>query len=189
MWGKASAFLKENLWEHEQLVKARAQFSELDRQTQSYILIGGFAAFVLILILTFFILWARVIVAKSDVAELDELIQYVQNSAVRIEELKAEARTQSVDPLLDGLDIKAAGGDFLEKVAAQALIPKTGYEVGSSKGAQHELKLIKVSLTQVMRVLYMIEQSGAKASVELLKMDSKDDQEGYIWADLVIQKK
>ena len=51
-----------------------------------------------------------------------------------------------------------------------------------------EVKLSRISLTQLVRMLYIIEESGAGASVEKLNVDAKTDLEGYLWATITVRK-
>ena len=87
---RLSSEFREKVWESEPVLKARQKFGELDAQTQSYVVIGSFASFVLILLLTFFTLWGRTISLKNELARMDDSIRMSQSSAVRIQELKAQ---------------------------------------------------------------------------------------------------
>ena len=86
IWGNLKsriiAEFREKIWENEQVLKVRQKFFELDTQTQSYILIGSFAGFVLILLLTFFSLWGHVISLKNEIARMEESIRMAQNSEI-----------------------------------------------------------------------------------------------------------
>lgn len=187
MWQKLKTDFKEQVWDHEQMLKARQKFSELDTQTQSYVLIGSFGAFVLILLLSFFGLLGRTISLKTEIAALEDQIKFVQQSAVKIEELRAQAQQQNFEPLLEGVDPSAPVGSFLERATQKALISKTNVEV-TSDGNKGELKLSRISLTQLARVLYIIEKSKSGASVERYSVDAKDDLEGYLWAEFTVKK-
>ncbi len=180
--------LREQVWDNEHVLKVRQKFSELDAQTQSYVLLGSFGVFALILLLTFFGLWFRTIAIKNDLIAKDQDIRYVQSAAVRIEELNAQARSQDGEPLLRNFDNSGPAAPFAERVAQKSLIPKSNVEVTDAKNGMAELKLNKISLTQLMRVLFLIERSGSGASVEKLSVDSKDDPEGYLWAQLTVKK-
>ncbi len=178
---------REKFWDSEQLLKVRQKFSELDTQTQSYVLIGSFAAFMLVLVLTFFALWAKTISLKNELAQMDQQIRLAQNSAVRIEELKAQERNRTSDALLRDFDTSGPADGLAERVATKALIAKTSVEVSSVKGGA-DMKLNKISLRQLVRALYLIEKSGSGASVEKLSVDTKDDPDGYLWAQLILKK-
>jgi len=187
MWQKLKADFKEQIWDHEQVLKIRQKFSELDTQSQSYILIGSFGAFVLILLLSFFGLLGRTISIKKEIATLEEQIKFVQLSAVKIEELRTQTQQQSFEPLLEGIDPSAPVGSFLERATQKALISKTNVEI-TSEGSKGELKLSRISLTQLARVLYIIEKSKSGTSVERYSVDAKDDLEGYLWAEFTVKK-
>lgn len=188
MWPRIKTEFKEQIWDNEQVVKLRQKFAELDSQTQSYIIIGSFAGFVLVLLLTFFTLWGKTILLKNEIAAMDDDIRIAQRAATRIEELKAEARNQSSDPLLRDFDVNLPITAFAERAAQKSLIAKTNVEVGEEKNNGVVLKLTKISLRQLVRVLYLFEHSNSGASVEKLSIDSKDDPEGYLWAEILVRK-
>lgn len=188
MLKRLKADFKEQIWDSEQVLKIRQKFSELDTQTQSYVLIGSFAAFVLFLLLTFFTLWGRTISVKNEIAAMDDTIRYVQKSAVRIEELRAAAQSQGYEPLLEGIDLDASVDTFLERATQKSLIAKGNVEVTPPKGPLADVKLNRISLTQLVRMLYIIEHSGAGASVDKLTVDAKDDTQGYLWATITVRK-
>jgi len=187
MFGRLKTEFREQIWNSEQILKLRQKFAELDTQTQSYVLIGSFAAFVLVLLLTFFTLWGRTISLKNELAQMDEAIRMTQNSAVRIEELKAQERSRMGDAMLASFDASGDASSFAERVGQKSLIAKADVEVkGSKDGAA--MNLNKISLRQLTRALYLIEKSGGGASVERLGVSSKDDPEGYLWAEITIKK-
>jgi hypothetical protein len=188
MWQKLQTEFREQIWDNEQVLKLRQKFSELDTQTQSYIIIGSFAAFVLFLLATFFTLWGKTISVKNQIAEMETNIQYVQKAAVKIDELRSQAQLQGVEPLLEGIDANAPLAAFLERASLKSLIAKGNVEVGASTGGAAELKLNKISLTQLVRVLFIVENAGAGATVEKLNVDAKDDTEGYLWATMLVRK-
>jgi hypothetical protein len=188
MWQRLKTDFKEQIWDNEQVLKLRQRFAELDPQIQSYVLIGSFSAFVLFLLVTFFTLWGRAISVKSQLALMDDNIRYVQSSAARIEELRSQARIGGREPLLEGLDPAAPAAAFLERATQRSLISKSNVEVTEGRGTSAEVKLSRISLTQLVRMLYIIEHSGAGASVESLNVDARDDREGYLWATISVQK-
>ena len=188
MWQRLKTEFKEQIWDNEQVLKVRQKFAELDRQTQSYIIIGSFSGFVLILVLTFFTLWGRTMLMKSELAAMDEDIRFIQNTATRIDELKAEARNLNSDVLLRDFDTSLPVAGFVERASQKSLISKGNVEVGEEKNDGVVVKLSKISLRQLVRMLYLIENSNAGASVERLSVDAKDDTEGYLWAELLVRK-
>src|SRR5690606_16796538 len=107
MWQRLKLEFRENFWDSEQVLKVRQKFTELDTQTQSYILIGSFSAFVLFLLVTFFTLWGKTISLKNEMAQMEDSIRYAQAAAVKIEELRGQAQTQGRDPLLEGINLNA----------------------------------------------------------------------------------
>jgi len=189
MWQKLQTEFREQIWDNEQVLKLRQKFSELDTQTQSYVIIGSFAAFVLFLLVTFFTLWGKTISVKNQIAEMETTIQYVQKAAVKIDELRSQAQSQGIEPLLEDIDANAPVPAFLERASQKSLIAKGNVEVGSAAtGGATELKLNKISLTQLVRMLFIIENAGGGTSVEKLNVDAKDDTEGYLWATMTVRK-
>jgi hypothetical protein len=179
---------RDQIWNNEQVLKIRQRFAELDTQTQSYILIGGFASFVLFLLLTFFTLWGRAIYIKNELASMDEQIRYAQTAGVKIEELRSRAQSQGSEPLLEEIDLEAPVDSFLERATQKSMIAKGNVEVMPPNGNVGEVKLSRISLTQLVRMLYIIEESGAGASVEKLNVDAKTDLEGFLWATITVRK-
>lgn len=187
MLSKLKTEFREQIWNNEQVLKLRQKFAELDTQTQSYVLIGSFAGFVLILLLTFFVLWGKTISLKNELAQMDEAIRMTQNSSVRIEELKAQERSRLADPMLASFDSSGDASAYAERVTQKSLIKKDDVVVTPSKGGA-EIKLNKISLRQLVRALYLIEKGGGGASIDRLGVSTKDDPEGYLWAEIVLKK-
>jgi hypothetical protein len=190
MWEKLKIQFRDQIWNNEQVVKARQKFAELDTQTQSYVLIGSFTAFVFILLISFFSLWGRAISTKNEIARMDETIRYMQTSATKIAELQEQASQESADPLLEGFDAEAPLAAMLEQAGQKSLINKTNVSVTEGdNGTRADVKLNKISLTQLVRILYLIEESGSGAVVEHLNVDAKDDSQGYLWTTLSVVRK
>jgi hypothetical protein len=187
MWQKLKTEFREKVWDNEQVLKARQKFTELDTQTQSYILIGSFGAFVLFLLVTFFTLWGGVISVKNQIAEIESQTIYAQKAAAKVEEFRAAARSQGVEPLLEELDLAAPLVAFLERVSQKSLINKANVEISES-GPLAEMKLSRISLTQLVRVLFILENAGAGTKVEKMNIDAKEDRDGYLWASLSVKR-
>jgi len=187
MLEKLKTEFREQIWNNEQVLRARQKFAELDTQTQSYVLIGSFAGFVLILLLTFFTLWGKTISLKNDLARMDEAIRMSQNSSVRIAELKAQERSRLGDTMLATFDASGDPISFADRVREKSLIKKDDAVFSANKEGA-ELKLNKISLRQLVRALYLIEKSNGGASIGRLNVSTKDDPEGYLWAEILIKK-
>ena len=111
-----------------------------------------------------------------------------QNSAVRIEELKALERSRMADPMLREFDASGDVSSFAEKVGNKAAIKKDSFSVIPGSKGTAEMKLEKISLRQLSRALYLIEKSGSGAAVEKFSVDTKDNTEGYLWTQMTIRK-
>jgi len=190
MWEKFKLQFRDQIWNNEQVVKLRQKFAELDVQTQSYVLIGTFTAFVFILLISFVALWGRAISTKNEIARMDSTIRYMQTSATKISELQEQASQESADPLLEGFDPEAPLSAMLEQAGQKSLINKANVTVSEGdNGTRADLKLNRISLTQLVRMLYLIEESGTGATVEHLNVDAKDDAAGYLWTTMSIVRK
>ncbi|RYZ94703.1 MAG: hypothetical protein EOP11_25975 [Proteobacteria bacterium] len=189
MWNKFKAQFREQVWNHEQMVKVRQSFAQLDTQTQSYVLIGSFAAFAFVMLMSLFMLWGRAISVKNEIASMDATIRYMQTSGTRITELQEQATQESADPLLDGFDAEAPLAAMLAQAGQKSLIAKGNVSVTEGdNGTRADLKLNKISLTQLVRMLYLIEESGAGAVVDHLSVDAKEDTQGFLWATMSVRK-
>ena len=95
---RIAAEFRECVSDSDSVLKARQKFSELDTQTQSYVLIGSFAVFMLVLVLTFFTLWGRTISLKTDLARIqreiapDRIDRAVDHGRVETEQETAQCR-------------------------------------------------------------------------------------------------
>ncbi|MCO5141523.1 MAG: hypothetical protein M9962_00365 [Oligoflexia bacterium] len=179
---------REQVWDNDQVLKLRQKFAELDTQTQSYILIGGFSFFVFILLITFFTFWGKTISMKNDIAAMEEQIRSTQMIGTKIEEYKIAARSQNQDPILRDFDIGADLAAFAERATQKSLIPKDNVKIEEEKKSSIKIDLSRISLRQLVRILFLIEQSGATTAVESLNVDTKDDPEGYLWSTITIKK-
>lgn len=184
MWENLKTQIREQIWDNEQVLKLRQKFTELDTQTQSYIVIGSFAGFVLLLVASFVALWMSASSLKSELAAVDEQIRFVQSSAARIEELKSQARTQGGDALLRDIDPFGPIDAVVQKMAQKALVPKAAVELGEVTENSVSLTLSKVSLRQLVRVLYMIENS--QLAMDSLEMETKE--EGFLAARMNVRR-
>lgn len=184
---KIKTWLREEVWENEQVVKLRLQFAELDTQTQSYVLLGAFGFFVTVLLGSLLFLMISTMSLKSRLTEMDAQIRFLQSSADKIEEQKAIARQQSFSPEFRDLDKNLPLSQFAEKVTQKSFIPKDNAEI-TEKGPEVSLALNKISLRQLVRTLYYFENSKSGIAVTSLSIDAKDDTEGYLWANLTVKK-
>lgn len=185
---RIKAEFREKIWDSETVLKVRQKFAELDTQTQSYVLIGSFAAFVAVLVLTFFTIWMRTISLKNELARMDDSIRLAQNTSVRIEELKAQERNRTADSMLRDFDGSGPADSFAERVGTKSLIAKASVTVTPGAKGSADLKLDKISLRQLTRALYLIEKSNSGATIDKLSVDTRDDPEGYLWAQLTLHK-
>jgi hypothetical protein len=152
------------------------------------VLIGSFAAFVLLLLVTFFTIWGRTISLKNELVQMDSSIRLAQNSAVHIQELKSQEQNRNMDSMLRDFDVSGDVSGLADRVIAKSLIKKETATVTPGTKDSVDVKLEKISLRQLVRALYLIEKSGSGTTVEKLSVDTKDDPQGYLWAELTLKK-
>jgi hypothetical protein len=177
--------IKETIWEHEEVVRLRHQFSELDSKTQTYIIFGGFGAFAVLMLGLLGVLMTSVHVVKRDMAEINESIHYLNSSSEKMDQLNQQINSQSTT--VDDLDLNSASPlqEVVEKVAGRSAIGKDSLELPAVTTAPtFEVKLNKISLRQLVRFLFYVENSKAEASFSQVLVDTKNNAEGYLWATL-----
>lgn len=189
MLEKLKVALKEKVWDHENVVQLRQKFNELDSQVQSYLIIGSFCAFLLFLAATVLFAFFQNQGLKTQIIENETLLATLQQTSAKIAQIKAqEQENRLVDPIFRDLDPTASPQTFLEKALQKSKISKTSAESIEEKGSKVDVKLSKISLKQLVRLLYYIEHSNAGARVDRLKVETRDDPEGYLWSNLTLLK-
>ncbi len=196
-WEKIQKQFQENIWNSEQVLQLRQQFAQLDAETQSYSLIGAFATFLAILLGSLLYLAISNHSTQSQINEFDASISYLQDSSDKMEDFKARARAYGSDPNLKDLDRSASLPAFTEKVAEKAFLSKDNYEILDEKQSPPakgivqsslSLHLNKVSLRQIVRLLYFLEQTQSGVEVQRISIDSKTDTQGFLWASLSLKR-
>lgn len=181
--------LKEFFWEHEEVVRLRHQFSELDPKVQSYTIFGGLGGLSVLLLGLLGFLFSSVHIAKRDIADANESIRYLDASSDKMDELRQRIRAQSV--AADDLDLNPSSPllEVTEKVAGRSAIGKDSLEVpATATGPTLEVKLNKISLRQLVRFLFYVENSKAEVAFQQVQVDTKSDTQGYLWAVLKLAR-
>lgn len=184
LWAK----LKDLVWEHEEVIKLRLQFAELDQKTQSYVVFSamGLGTLALVGFLSFllFATWS----VHGQINELDSSIHYLTRSAEKMDELRQKIRAQSANADDLDLDEKSALSEVSEKVAGKSGIGKDSLELTTGAGPNYEFKLNKISLRQLDRFLFTLENSRAAANVQHILIETRNDPEGYMWASIKLAR-
>jgi len=185
--------IKEKIWEQEEFIKLRNQFSELDLKTQQTIffstILSAFLGLTGLLIALIYSSYSL----KSQMQEMNDQILYIQSANEKMDLYRNEIRDQGSDLLLKDVDKNAPLPLYSTAVAQKSSIAKENIEVvekpGSGGVTSVEVKLNKISLRQLQRMLFLLE--NAKNGVDIVKVDtdSKNDPEGYLWAVISLQKK
>lgn len=193
-WKKMQDQFRDQIWEHEEIVKIRNQFSELEPKTQQAITAGaiGFAISLVIGLLVY--LGFNSYALQSKMAEMDDEIHYIQASNEKMDQLRRKIlEQQNADPLTRDLDKSASLAQFAEQVAKKAAITKENIEVSDKQASKTEsnieLKLNKISLRQLLRILFVFENAKNGVNITKVESDSKNDPEGYLWVIIGLQKK
>jgi hypothetical protein len=197
MWEKLQKQFQENIWNSEQVLQLRQQFAELDAETQSYSLIGAFAAFLALLLGSLLYLAIANHSMQSQIDDAEANIHYLQNAMDKMEDFRARTRALSYDTNLKDIDRSVSLSAFTEKAAEKSFLSKASYEIQNDKTSPPtkgviqsslDIHLNKVSLRQVVRLLYFLEQTQSGIEVQRMSLESKNDPQGYLWASLSLKR-
>ena len=193
-WKKLQEQFRDQIWEQEEIVKLRTQFAELEPKTQQSILAGslGLAASLILGFLLY--LGYNAYSLKSKMAEIEDEVHYIQSANEKMDGLRRKIQEQqNADPLTRDIDKNAPLPQFAEQVAKKASVTKDNLEIlekpSSKTESTLELKLNKISLRQLLRVLFVFENAKNGVNITKVESDSKNDPEGYLWAVIGLQKK
>lgn len=179
--------IREKFWEHEEVIKLRNRFSELDPKVQQTVIassIGASAALLIsVLVYTTFLSYST----KAEIQQINDDIAFIHSANEKMDILRKQSREQSSDVGLRDIDKNAPLPSFASAVAQKAAIAKESTEVKEA-GDSVELKLNKISLKQLVRVLFAFENARNGISIAKVETDSRNDPEGYLWASVHLQK-
>ncbi|NUM88033.1 MAG: type II secretion system protein M [Bdellovibrionales bacterium] len=180
LWARLQNDFKEQVWEQEHVVFLRHRFTELEPRQQYLIQLGlaGLATLGVLGVLLAFAsrAWDR----QERLREINGKILMLDQAAEQIRDLKTRAATSG--PSLQGVDLSAPLPELAEALAMKASIAKGSIEV-SSTGSAVKLSLSQVSIRQLVRLFYFLENQVPGVEWQSLKVDARDDVEGYLWAE------
>ena len=182
-WEKIKILLTEN----EISIQLRASYQQLDRQTQNYVIIGGFFSTIFILsgLLIFFIF--STISKKNKIEEMKSAITQLQNTSVEIMALQRKIK-QKTDQ--NKTEFESGEGALLERsqqAAMKSLIAKGSLEIKEISDEMVEVNLDKISLKQLVGFIFNVENSPGVVATKL-NVDTRDDPKGFLWATLTVEK-
>ncbi len=185
LWARLQNDFKEQVWEQEQVVMLRQKFSELEPRQQAMIQTGAFAlAVALVLGIPLWFAsgtWER----RERLAEINQKIQMLDQAAEQIRELRTRATTSG--PSLQGVDLSAPLPELAEALAMKASIAKGSIEVSGTNPVK--LSLSQVSIRQLVRLSFFLENQVPQVEWQNFLIDARDDQEGYLWAEIQLSRK
>lgn len=176
--------LKEILLESEEIARLKQQFNELDSKTQSVVILAGSGVSIALMLGLLAFLFISNLGIKAQMADLNSSIQYLQSSSEKMEEIRQKIKMQSSHS--DSIDVTETMplAEVVEKVGGKSSIAKENMELSTEAGASYEFKLNKVSLRQIVRFFYYLENSKANTLVQNLQIESRNDPEGYLWSSI-----
>jgi hypothetical protein len=179
------------LGEQEWFKQLKAKWEELDPQSRTYVKAGAaFGSVLLTLILLLSAVWS-VHSLKNELAEKQELLTHIQNGYEELRRLREES---------SGLSAGGGGGAgpwpaYIETVGTNAGVDKSAYSLSPEKsGATSDqaketlidLSLKHVSIKQIVRFAFGLENGSRPVKLRNLAIDTNADPEGYMDATLSI---
>jgi len=188
----ASDWLNEQEW----FGQLKTKWEELDTQSRLYVKAGGLAGGLLLLLM--FVLSAvwSVHSLKTELAEKTELVTSIQSASDELRRLREETASS---PAASSATAAPAGNgtwsSYFETVGSTAGLDKTMLTVSSDKpGATSEqakeslydLSLKHVSIKQVVRYAFGLENGTRPVKLRNLLIDTHADPQGYMDATLAV---
>jgi hypothetical protein len=199
IWDQLVDKIAEQSWFQE----LKAKWDELDQQSKTYLKYAAWAGSVLLI---FFIvlssIW-NVYSLKRDLADRSDLLSLLQNANDEIRSLR------DATPALNNLTPTPPGGKgapaadkqsepwktVVEGLAGTAGIEKASFTYGAEKTQKQgemteetvvDLSLKGVSIKQVVRFAFQLENAARPIKLRNLTIDTKADPQGYMDATLAI---
>jgi hypothetical protein len=183
----ASDWLNEQEW----FRQLKAKWEEVDPQSRTYIKAAGAGGAVLIVFgMLFSAIW-NVHSLKSDLADKQQLLTLIQNANEELRRLRDET---AGSPAANG----GGGGPwapYFETVGANAGVDKAALTISPEKpGANsdqaketlYDLSLKHVSIKQIVRYAFGLENGSRPVKLRNLSIDTHADPEGYMDATLSV---
>lgn len=186
MMASFSDWLSEQEW----FRQLKSKWEELDTQSRTYIKAGGVGGGVLvILILLLNAVWG-VHSLKAELADKQELLTHIQTANEELRRLREETAGSTATSGGNG-----AWAPYFEIVGANSGVDKAALTVSGDKpGATndqaketlYDLTLKHVSIKQVVRYAFGVENGSRPVKLRNLSIDTHADPEGYMDATLSV---
>ncbi len=189
--------LKENLaekfsslWERiegsEAYQQLRSKYDELDSQKKLILNIAFAVGVVLFILSPLFYGLGSLRGLKNDLETREELIGYLQSSADRIRQYRAQSAAQS-----EGQKIEGPLNQWAEEVLIAANIDRTRAEISAERTSQDtkeysevllDIKLSQINLRQLTRLLFQFSEKGKPLHLVVrdLTVDTKSELTGFL---------
>ncbi|MBY0470819.1 hypothetical protein K2X30_06575 [bacterium] len=194
----------ERITEQAWFQQIKAKWDELDHQSKTYV---KYAAWTGSILLIFFVvlssIW-NVYSLKRDLSDKADLLSLLQNANDEIRGLReATPALSNIAPTLPSGSKGAATNDkqaepwrgFIETIAGNAGIDKANLNYGTEKTQKQsdvieetvvDLALKAVSIKQVVRFAFQLENAARPIKLRNLTIDTKADPQGYMDATLAV---
>lgn len=182
----ASDWLGEQVW----FQQIKAKWDELDPNSRAYLKAGAMGGTLLLAIgLVISSIWS-VHSLKSELNDKQDLLTLIQSANEELRKLREQT---------SGVPTASSGGGawpgYFETIATNAGIEKDALGVGTEKpGATgettketlYDLSLKHVSVKQVVRYAFNLENGARPVKLRNIQIDTKNDPDGYMDATLSV---
>jgi hypothetical protein len=182
--------LNEQVW----FQQLKSKWDELDPQSRLYLRYAATAGAMLLAVGLVFSSWLSVRGLKKELAEKNDLLVLIQSANDEMRRLK-DAVPRAATGGRPGETPDAPWPAYLESTASTAGIDKSVLTVGAEKaGASSDqakeslidLQLKRVSIKQVVRYAFYLENGARPVKLRNLAIDTQGDPEGYMNATLSV---
>jgi hypothetical protein len=180
------------LGEQEWYLQLKAKWEELDPQSRVYLKAGAAGGSALLLLILFFSAVWSVHSLKSELADKQGLLSSIQSANEELRRLKDEA---SGSPAAGAATASGSWGSYFESLGQAAGVDKSSLSISSDKaGTTTELAketlfdvaLKHVSIKQVVRYAFNVENGNRPVKLRNLSIDTHADPQGYMDATLAV---
>lgn len=185
--------ISEWLNEQEWYGQLKAKWEELDPQSRIYLKAAGLGGSILLLfIFVISAVWS-VHSLKNELADKQELLTSIQTANEELRRLREE--TAGSPAAMAGAGGNGTWPSYFEGLSATAGVDKSALTVGGEKpGATSEqaketlfdLSLKHVSIKQVVRMAFGLENGSRPVKLRNLSIDTHADPQGYMDATLAV---
>ena len=182
-----------NEWFVEQIwfQQGKAKWDELDPNSKSYVKAGGLTLSLLMLMGIALSTVFGIHSLRREINEKQELLTLIQSGNEELRQL----RDSSTGVAAAGLATTGPWLSFFESILSTAGIDKSNFTIGPEKPGQgadttkealYEISIKHLTLRQVVKITYQLENGTRPAKVRGLNIDTHSDAEGWMDATLAV---